>query len=113
MLLIQIIVVLWAVYAGVRAYSRFRKKTIGAAEYMLWTAFWAAVGIAVLEPGLSQRLAHALGVGRGADAVFYLGLVGLSYAFFKLYLKIRNLEQQITALVRKMALHHSEPPDNE
>jgi small membrane protein len=105
MLLIQIIIVLWAVYAAGRAYLRFRQRTIGAAELLIWAGFWIAVGAAVLQPNLFQELARALGVGRGADAVFYLALVGLSYAFFKLYLKLRSLEQQITLLVRQMALH--------
>ncbi len=113
MLLIQIIVVLWALYAAVRAYSRFQKRTIGIAEYLIWTAFWVAVGIAVLEPNLSQMLAGALGVGRGADAVFYLGLMGLSYGSFRIYLKIRNLEHQITLLTRHIALHQGEGRDDE
>jgi small membrane protein len=108
MLLIQIIIVLWAIYAAIRTYSRFRQRTIGVAEYMVWTAFWIAVGAAVLQPNLFQKLARALGVGRGADAVFYLALVGLSYAFFRLYMKIRNLEQEITLLVRQMALRPDE-----
>jgi hypothetical protein len=104
LLLIQIVVVLFALYAAGRAVGRFRRSTIGLSELLLWLGFWAAAGVLVLVPEITQRLAGVLGVGRGADAVFYLSLVGLSYAFFRLYLRLRQLEQQITVLVRKLAL---------
>jgi hypothetical protein len=104
LILIQVVVVLFALYAAARAVGRFRKGTIGLGELVLWCGFWLAVGVVVLVPEMTQRVARILGVGRGADAVFYLSLVGLSYAFFRLYLKIRHLEQQLTLLVRKQAL---------
>ena len=104
LILIQIVVVLFAAYAAARSVARFRKRTIGLGELIVWLGFWAGVGFCVLVPQLIQWFAHLLGVGRGADAVFYLGLVGLSYAFFRLYLRTRLMEQHLTELVRKLAL---------
>lgn len=104
LILIQVLVVLFAFYAAARAVGRFRRGTISVGELILWLAFWLAVGVCVLVPDITQRVARLLGVGRGADAVFYISLVGLSYAFFRLYLRMRHLEQEITLLVRKLAL---------
>ena len=104
LILIQIIVVAFAIYAGTRTLARFRKGTIGITELILWLLFWMGVGICILVPNITQRVAGVLGVGRGADAVSYISLVGLSYAFFRLYLRMRLMEQQITLLVRKLAL---------
>lgn len=104
LILIQVVVVVFAAYAAARSVSRFRRRTIGLGELIVWLGFWAAVGLCVLVPQLIQRFAQVLGVGRGADAVFYLSLVGLSYAFFRLYLRTRHMEQQLTMLVRKLAL---------
>ncbi len=104
LLLIQVVVVIFAAYAASRSVGRFRKRTIGLGELGLWLGFWAAVGGCVLVPNIVQQFAKVLGVGRGADAVFYLGLVAMSYAFFRLYMRSRHLEQQITLLVRKLAL---------
>jgi hypothetical protein len=97
-------VVLFALYAATRALGRFRRRTIGLAELILWLAFWAVVAVLVLVPDITQWFANLLGVGRGADAVFYLSLVGLCYAFFRIYLRMRHLEQQLTVMVRKLAL---------
>ncbi len=104
LILIQIVVVLFAGYAGMRTIGRFRKGTISLTELIAWFGFWVAVGVCVLLPQVTQWVADLLGVGRGADAVFYLTLVGLSYAFFRLYLRLRQLEQQLTLLVRQLAL---------
>ena len=110
LILIQVVVVLFALYAAGRAVGRYRKGTIALSELALWLGFWVAMGVLVLKPQATQRLAYWLGVGRGADAIFYLGLVGLSYAFFRLYLRMRHLEQEITLLVRKLALQTATEP---
>jgi hypothetical protein len=107
-IVIQILIVAFALYALTRTLLRFRKGGIGPAEWLAWSGFWVAVGVGVMAPGLTQWFAGLLGVGRGADAVFYLGLVGLSYAFFRLYLRLRHVEQQLTQLVRQLALKEAE-----
>jgi|SRR6185369_9081141 len=108
MLIIQLLIVLFALHALTRTFLRFRHGTIGLTEWIIWSGFWLAVGICVLEPGITQSFARILGVGRGADAVFYLGLVGLSYAYFRLYVRSRHQDQQITLLVRRLALREAD-----
>lgn len=112
LILIQVAVVLFAAFAATRVLGRFRRGIIGLGELLLWGLFWLAVGIGVLVPDLTQWFARLLGVGRGADAVFYLSLVGLSYAFFRICLRTRHLEHQITLLVRKLALKEARKPDD-
>lgn len=111
MLVIQALFVAFALYALGRTFARFRKGTVAALEWLLWSAFWMALGICVLDPGITQFFAGILGVGRGADAVFYVGLVALSYAVFRLYLRSRQLEQQLTVLVRRLALEKRRAED--
>jgi small membrane protein len=113
MLLIQILIVSFSLFALTRTFLRFRKRAFGLIEFILWSGFWASVGVFVLAPGITQWLARILGVGRGADAVFYLGLVGLSYGFFRLYLTTRHQEREITVLVRKLALKQAEQEDSQ
>jgi len=83
---------------------RFRKREIGLGPFLLWTGFWLVAGVLVLRPSATQWVAHQLGVGRGADATFYLGITALFYLFLRMQLKIRDLEHQTTELVRKLAL---------
>lgn len=103
-LIIQVLFVAFSAYAMARTFLRFKRRTISPSEWLIWSGFWLAVAIAVLNPGLTQKLANFLGVGRGADAVFYLGIVTLSYGFFRLYLRSRHVEQQLTLLVRRLAI---------
>jgi hypothetical protein len=107
MLLIQILIVLSAAYSVVRTFLRFWRGSLGLKELVLWTCFWVAVVIVVLAPQITQWFARLLGVGRGADAVFYVGLLALSNALFRIYLRIRQVEQQLTRLVRKLALEEA------
>ncbi len=109
--LIQFLIGSFALYALVRTFNRFRRRTIALGELLLWSCFWIAVGAGVMMPNLTQWFAKYLGVGRGADAVFYVSIVGLSYAFFRLYLRSRHLEQQLTLLVRKLALENRRAED--
>jgi len=108
MRIIQLLFVLFAIFALSRIVVRFRLHTIELKELIWGSCFWAAVVLCVILPGITQWFAGILGVGRGADAVFYIGLVGLSYAMFRLYFRCRHMERQITALVRELALKEAQ-----
>ncbi|HVU85230.1 MAG TPA: DUF2304 domain-containing protein [Puia sp.] len=58
----------------------------------------------VVNPDLTNRLAHVFGIGRGADLIFYLAMMGFGYLVIILYSKVKKLENQLTALARKQAL---------
>ena len=61
-------------------------------------------GIAVIFPELTNDIAHAVGVGRGADLITYLVEVGLLFVVVHYYTKFVELQSQITDLVREIAL---------
>jgi small membrane protein len=58
----------------------------------------------VLFPEWTNQLAHFLGIGRGADLIFYLAILGFGYGILILYSKIKKLEDQLTSIVRKQSL---------
>ncbi len=65
----------------------------------------ALVGILlVLAPDLSTDIAHALGIGRGADLVIYAFiLAGLFYSV-TITSELKRLQRQMTMLVEQIAL---------
>ena len=64
--------------------------------------------VLVLFPGLANRAAALVGVGRGADLLLYL-LVLAAYAGGLLTLaKFRRLERQLTILTRQLAIRDAE-----
>jgi len=58
----------------------------------------------VLDPEVTNQLAHFLGIGRGADLIFYLAILGFGYVTLLLYSKIKKLEDHLTQIVRKQSL---------
>jgi hypothetical protein len=55
-------------------------------------------------PDLSQRLAHFVGVGRGADLVTYIWIICSLFVSFNLHLEVRRERKRFTELVRQLAL---------
>jgi hypothetical protein len=65
----------------------------------------AVVGIfLVFFPGVSTVIANWMGIGRGADLVFYLFIIVSLFYFVSVNVEIRNLQKQITELTRTQAL---------
>ena len=65
---------------------------------------FAALGIFfILFPDKSTAIAARLGVGRGADLLFYLCILLFLFIILKLYARIRKIEYNLTLLVRKQA----------
>lgn len=58
----------------------------------------------ILFPDFSTRIANLIGVGRGADLILYLFVIGFLFVFLIFYSKIKSLEKKITKLVRKHAI---------
>jgi hypothetical protein len=76
----------------------------------LWILVWAAAAVAIVAPRTTTWVAHALGIERGADLVFYFAVLGGLVAFFLVFLKLRNLNRQITLLTRHIATANPRPP---
>ena len=68
----------------------------------------AAAVVFILFPDITNSIANKLGVGRGADLVFYTSILIFWFVILKLYARIRRLEQIITQVVRKDAIDESE-----
>ena len=57
----------------------------------------------ILFPDYTSVIAHKLGVGRGADLLFYICILFFLFLIMKLFARIRRLEQKVTDLVRQQA----------
>lgn len=102
---IEAILTFFALFAWSRAFLRFRGKVINEKEFGFWSLIWFGFMIVVFIPGKTTYLANLLGMGRGFDAMMFLGIVALFYAIYRLYVRINEVEQEITELIRQLALH--------
>lgn len=102
--LIQILMVLFALFAFSRVVLRFRDKKLQKGEFIFWFFIWVAIIIFALLPSFSDFFAQLLGIGRGVDLFVYIGIIILFYLIFRLYVKMEKIEKDITKVVREEAL---------
>src|SRR5215203_1096743 len=57
----------------------------------------------ILFPSSTNNIAHQLGVGRGADLLFYVCILLFLFVVLKLFARIKRLEKTITDVVRRQA----------
>ena len=105
---IQIVLVLFILFAESRVILRLRDKAITTGECLIWTAFWIVVGTIVVVPNLTSQAAQFLGVGRGADLAIYIALIILFYGTFRQMVRTQRMEADMTSLARNQALNAAE-----
>jgi len=108
MYLIQILAIIFCLFAIWRLTMRFRRREVKWTEFLSWLIFWFAVGIAFIIPDSLTRLANILGIGRGADLVLYVAVVVLFYLIFRIFVRLEKMERNITKVVRDKALENME-----
>ena len=67
----------------------------------------------ILFPDITTTIARKLGVGRGADLLFYMCILFFLFVVMKLFNRIRRLENTLTELIRKNAKENAVYLDKE
>ena len=107
---IQVVLVVFAVFAFSRAVVGLRRGTLAVKPFVFWSLFWAAVVVVAVRPETTAAVARLFGVGRGADLAIYVALVLVFFLVFRLFARIEDLERQLTRFVRAQALKDLEKP---
>ena len=89
-------------------YSAFLRSTLR--DRALAILLFVAAVVAILVPDLTTAVARVLGVGRGTDLLFYLFVLGAVFGFIVVNARVLRLEDQITELVRELALSRARKP---
>lgn len=104
---LQAFVVVFVLFAISRAFLRLRDRQISLAEFLFWNSVWAAALVVIFIPQVTIAIARVFGIGRGIDIAVYLSIILLFYLVFRIYVKLDQLEQDTTKLVRMMALNEA------
>ncbi len=88
---------------------QLKKKLL---DLVLLLALIAAAVLFILWPDITTKLAQKLGVGRGADLVFYVSILIFWFVVLKLYARIRQLEKSFTQIIREDALKKASGPSS-
>jgi hypothetical protein len=93
-----------AIFLWIRSILNFRRKKIPFAEFLLWSAIWGGMILIGVLPWTASFIANLLGVGRGVDVAIYLSIILLFYLAFLLFSRIDKQREEITRLVRELAI---------
>ena len=107
MLVIQIIILLFILFALSRVVLRYKDSAITRKEFFFWALFWLVAGTAVLLPQTTSIAASFVGIGRGVDLAIYVALILVFYILFRIFVRLEQMERNITKLVRKMGMEEA------
>lgn len=102
--LIQIIVIIFVLFAYSRVILRFKDKVVTANEFIFWSVIWISIIIVALVPSITSWFSDLFGIGRPIDFVVYLSIILLFYLVFRIYVKLESVEQDVTKVVREITI---------
>lgn len=88
--------------------------SLGSALRVVRLGMFALAGLGyvfIWWPGLTNEIAHAVGIGRGADLMLYVWLLMSLFLILRLHLLLREQGQRMTELARALALTGAREPD--
>lgn len=101
---IQLVLVTGFIFIGLYFVIRLKKRIL---DIVLLFVMISGGILFALRPDITNILARELGVGRGADLVFYISILIFWFVSLKLYARIRKLEQQVTSIIREGAIRNA------
>lgn len=104
----QIVVPLLSLIAVLYAWSLMLRKKKTVWEVILWTIFWGAIAFVALKPNILQYLTLITGIKNQENAVIFTAIGVLFFLLFYLIIRIEELQQRQTRIVRSLALMNSE-----
>lgn len=105
MTILQVLLTAAILFIALYMYFRLRSTLL---DVLLILVFVCVGVFFVLFPESTNKIAHFVGVSRGADMIFYLGILFLFFLILKLYARLRRVEQNFTELVRKKSIEEVE-----
>jgi len=108
MILYQYIGLIIGIIGIIITFLRFKDGKMSFNMLMVWIVIWLLLIIFSFDPDTTTTLASITGIGRGLDLILIIGLIGCYYFIFKIYNLIENVEEEITNLVREIALERGQ-----
>lgn len=102
--ILQILIIVFGLFAFSRVILRFKGKEITMKEFIFWSILWLVIIFFGFLPDITKIFAGLLGIGRGTDAAIYVSIILLFYLLFRIYVKTENIEQEVTKIVREITL---------
>ena len=103
-MILEIIVSVLVLAVLIKLVIDLKKGKITLNKFYLWALAWVALAAIVFFPGIVFFLAGIIGIERARDLPIYAAIIILFYILFKISIRIERIEQEITTLVKRLAL---------
>ncbi len=105
-MMFQLFLVAFSLYAILRSVKQYSRKQVSRYWVVVWSVLWTTVIGVALMPQATDRIAALAGIGRGADLLVYLAVTFLLYAVLRIMVRQQKMSEEITELVRSIAIDH-------
>lgn len=95
---------------GSLVYIHGQSKLLGSIRLVLYGVIIAGIFF-VWSPDHSTQLAQMLGIGRGADLIYYIWIILSLAVFVNIHLKVRENLSLVTRLAREIAIKDAQRVD--
>lgn len=102
--LYQVLTTLFCVIMIVKGISRFKRNERTVKELIVWIIIWGGIGLFSFYPAIIDMVARFFGVKSGAVGFLAIWLIFLTYALFRTFFVVENMEKKLIELARKVAL---------
>lgn len=109
-MIFQFGVVIFALLVILRTYSQYKKEIVSRYWLLAFSFLWILIGVAAIIPHITDDIARFVGVERGADMLVYVAVLVLLYAVYRLFVRVQKMHEEITELVRQIALANPKVP---
>ncbi len=104
---IQVVLIIIALFAWSRAMLRLKKREISPVEFSFWSLVWIALIVMSTLPKYMDELFLYLGISSAVNFIIYLSIAILFYLVFRIFVTIDKQNQELTKLVREIAIQNS------
>jgi hypothetical protein len=105
--IVQMLIIIFAVYAIVKVVLRLRDKSLSPVESFLWAILWVGVIFAAIFPNTLIELSNDLGLGKTLNMLVYLSILLLFYLVFRLYSALDKLDHRFNTLVKELSIERT------
>lgn len=102
--LVQVLAILFGLFAFSRVYLRWKEGKLKPVEVLFWGGIWVFAVIFGIFPQTLSLFSDVVGFGRGLDFIIAFSIILLFYLIFRLYVKLDEIDQNVTRLVREITL---------
>jgi len=101
---VQLVLVAFGIFMLYVLYLHFNKKNISRKTFLVWVGIWLAFILIALFPQALEPLLRNLFIVRVMDLGMIIAFMILAYLTFENNVKMKNYEEQIEKLVRRLAV---------